>query len=158
MRKLILTPIYGQNSCVEHAAIAFSERQWEKVLKLRKRFPECWDPECAAVVPFGGVKLMHHGTCEYFMCVPVINAPYARIFTFGTYEIPDLIIDKEKEAVITALKENRSFRRLLNKYKSGKLIWAHASEFNEVRGWKFPNFYVIVNTSQEPVELSIWRE
>jgi hypothetical protein len=155
MKKLILTPIYGQNSCVEHAAVAFSERQWEKVLKLRKRFPECWDPEYAATVPFGEVKLVHHGTCEYFMCVPIINAPYAKILTFGTYEIPDLIIDKEKEAVIAALKENRSFRRLLNKYKSGKLIWAHASEFDEVRKEKFPTFYVVINTSRSEVELLV---
>jgi len=155
MKKVVLTPLYGQNPCVEHAAIAFSERQWEKVLKLRKRFPECWDPEYAAEVRIGELKLLHHGTCEYFMCVPVINAPYARILTFGTYEIPDLIIDKEKEAVISALKRHRGFNRLLNKYHAGKLIWAYASEFDEIRGQKFPTFYVIINTSRFPVELLV---
>jgi hypothetical protein len=105
MKKVVLTPLYGQNPNTENAAIAFSERQWEKVLKLRKSFPECWDPEYVATVRFGELKLLHHGTCEYFMCVPIINAPYARIFTFGTYEVPDLIIDREKAAVIAALKK-----------------------------------------------------
>jgi hypothetical protein len=155
MKKVVLTPLYGPNPYAEHAAIAFSERQWEKVLKLRKNFPECWDPEYAATVPFGEVKLVHHGTCEYFMCVPVINAPYARIIAFGTYDIPDLIIDEEKRAVINALKKHRGFQRLLNKYHAGKLVWAHASEFDGVRGQKFPTFYVIINTSQEPVELLV---
>jgi len=155
MKKVVLTPLYGQNSCVENAAIAFSERQWEKVLKLRKSFPECWDPEYVDTVRLGELKLLHHGTCEYFMCVPIINAPYARIFTFGTYEVPDLIIDKEKASVITALKKHRGFRRLLNKYQAGKLIWAYVSEFNDVREKKFPTFYVVVNTSRSPVELLV---
>jgi hypothetical protein len=154
-KKVILTPLYGQSPCVEKAAIAFSERQWEKVLKLRKNFPECWDPEYAATIRFGEVELVHHGTCEYFVCVPVINAPYARILTFGTYEIPDLIIDEEKEAVITALKKHRGFKRLLNEHQTGKLIWAYSSEFDDVRRRKFPTFYVVVNTSQSPVEMFV---
>jgi len=155
MRKVVLTPLYGQNPNTENAAIAFSERQWEKVLKLRKSFPECWDPEYVATVSLGELKLLHHGTCEYFMCVPVINAPYARIFTFGTYDVPDLIIDEERRAVIAALKKHKGFRRLLNKYRAGKLIWAYASEFDDVRKRKYPVFYVILNNANSPVELLI---
>jgi hypothetical protein len=155
MKKIVLTPCYGPNSYPKQAAVAFSERQWVKVLKLRKSFPECWDPEYAATIRFGEVELVHHGTCEYFVCVPIINAPYARILTFGTYEIPDLIIDEEKEAVITALKKHRGFKRLLNEYHAGKLIWAHSSEFDDVREKKFPTFYVVINTSQSPVELVV---
>ena len=55
MKKVVLTPLYGQNPNAENAAIAFSERQWGKVLKLRKSFPECWDPEYAAGVQIGNV-------------------------------------------------------------------------------------------------------
>jgi hypothetical protein len=155
MKKVVLTPLYGQNPNTENAAIAFSERQWEKVLKLRKSFPECWDPEYVATVRFGELKLLHHGTCEYFMCVPIINAPYARIFTFGTYEVPDLIIDREKAAVIAALKKHRGFRRLLNEYRAGKLMWAYISDFDDVRNEKYPVFYVILNNADSPVELVI---
>jgi hypothetical protein len=145
-RQIVLEP---------QAAIAFSERQWEKVLKLRKSFPECWDPEYVATVSFGEVKLLHHGTCEYFMCVPIINAPYARIFTFGTYEAPDLIIDEERRAVINALKRNRSFRKLLDKYQTGKLMWAYDSEFDDVRKRKYPVFYVILNNSRSSIEIPV---
>jgi len=155
MKKVVLTPIYGQNPYVEGAAIAFSERQWKNLLKLPTEYPDCWDSEYVATVRLGGLKLLHHGTCEYFMCVPVINAPYARIFVFGTYEVPDLIIDKEKAAVIAALKKHRGFRRLLNKYKAGKLVWAHASEFDDVRDNEYPVFYVILNNADSPVELLI---
>jgi len=56
MKKVVLTPLYGQNPNAENAAIAFSERQWGKVLKLRKSFPECWDPEYAAGVQIGNVN------------------------------------------------------------------------------------------------------
>jgi len=155
MKKVVLTPLYGQNPCVEKAAIAFSERQWKKLLKLPTEYPDCWDPEYAATVRLGELKLLHHGTCEYFMCVPIINAPYARIFTFGTYEVPDLIIDKEKAAVISALKKHRGFRRLLDEYRAGKLIWAYAREFDDVRKRKYPVFYVILNNANSPVELIV---
>jgi hypothetical protein len=136
-----------------HTAIAFSERQWRNLLKLPAGCSECWDPEYVANVCIGELKLLHYGACEYFMCVPVINSPYARIFVFGTYEVPDLIIDRDKAAVITALKKHRGFRRLLNKYRAGKLMWAYASEFDDVRKRKYPVFYVILNNSNSPVEI-----
>jgi hypothetical protein len=136
-------------------AIAFSERQWKNLFKLPTKCSECWDPEYVAAFHLGDVKLLHHGTCEYFVCVPVIDAPYARVFVYGTYDIPDLIIDWEKKAVIEALKKNASFRRLLNKYRSGKLMWAFASVFDEVRDEKYPVFYVIINNSKASIEIPI---
>ena len=139
-------------------AVAFSERQWKSLLKLPTKCLECWDPEYVATVRLGELKLLHHGTCEYFMCVSVINAPYARIFVFGTYEVPDLIIDREREAVIGALKRNRSFRKLLDEYRVGKLVWAHASEFDDVRDKKYPVFYVILNNLRSPIEIPVVSE
>jgi hypothetical protein len=158
MKEVVLTPIYGQNPCVENAAIAFSERQWEKVLKLRKRFPECWDPELAVGVRIGGVKVWHSGDCEYFVCTSKdlrFAHPYAKVLTFGTYEKADLIVDKEKEAVLKALKRHRAFQKLLKMYKAAEIVWAYVSEFNEVRKAKMPTFYVVVNNSYSPVELIV---
>jgi len=136
-------------------AVAFSEKQWKRLFKLPNKCSECWDPEYVATVRFGELKLLHYGACEYFMCVPIINAPYARIFVFGTYEVPDLIIDREREAVITALKKHRGFRKLLDEYRAGKLMWAYASEFDNVRDKKYPVFYVILNNSRSPVEIPV---
>jgi hypothetical protein len=157
MKKVVLTPLYGQNPNVENAAIAFSERQWEKVLKLRKNFPECWDPEYAAEVRIGNVKVWHSGDCEYFVCTSKnidLTTPYAKILTFGTYEKADLVVDKEKEAVLKALKKHRAFQQLLKVYGWAEIVWAHLREFDSVRK-KLPTFYVVVNTSQSPVELLV---
>jgi ribosome-binding factor A len=104
MKKIVLT------------AIAFSERQWGKVLKLRKSFPECWDPEYAA------------GVC--FVCTSKdlrYAHPYAKVLTFGTYEKADLIADEEK--VVKALKRHRTFQRL--KYGWAEIVWAYVSEFDK---------------------------
>jgi hypothetical protein len=81
--------------------------------------------------------------------------PYAKVLTFGTYEKADLIVDKEKEAVLKALKRHRTFQRLLNTYGWAEIIWAYVSEFDKVRKRKLPTFYVVVNTSHSPVELLI---
>jgi len=156
MKKVILTPLYGQNPNPDNAAIAFSERQWEKMLKLRKRFPECWDPEYAAEVGIGNVKVWHSGDCEYFVCTSKdlrYAHPYAKVLTFGTYEKADLIGDEEKAAVLKALKRHRTFQRL--KYGWAEIVWAYVSEFDSVRKRKFPTFYVVVNTSHFPVELIV---
>ncbi len=86
------------------------------------------------------------------------KVPYARIFVFGTYEVTALIIDRERETVITALKRNRSFRRLLrllDKYQAGKLVWAYDSEFDDVRDKKYPVFYVLLNNSKSPIEIPV---
>ncbi len=158
MKKVVLTPLYGQNPDADNAAIAFSERQWEKVLKLRKSFPECWDPEYAAGVQIGNVKVWHSGDCEYFVCTSKdlrYAEPYAKVLTFGTYEKADLIVDKEKEAVLRALKRHRTFQRLLKRYGRAEILWAYVSEFDGVRKMKLPTFYVVVNTSHSPVELVI---
>jgi hypothetical protein len=136
-------------------AIAFSERQWRSLLKLPTECSECWDPEYVATVRFGELKLLRYGACEYFMCVPIINAPYARIFVFGTYEVPDLIIDSERKAVIAALKRNRSFRKLLDEYRAGKLMWAYSGEFDDVRDERYPVFYVILNNSRSSIEIPV---
>jgi len=128
------------------------------VLKLRKRFPECWDPEYAAGVGIGGVKVWHSGDCEYFVCTSKdlrYAEPYAKVLTFGTYEKADLIGDEEKVAVLRALKRHRTFQRLLKVYGRAEIIWAYVSEFDDVRRNKFPTFYVVVNTSHSPVELLI---
>jgi hypothetical protein len=74
---------------------------------------------------------------------------------FGTYEVPDLIIDSERKAVIAALKRNRSFRKLLDEYQAGKLMWAYSSEFDDVRKRKYPVFYVILNNSNSPIEIPV---
>jgi len=158
MKKVVLTPLYGQNSCPENAAVAFSERQWEKVLKLRKSFPECWDPEYAAEVRIGNVKVWHSGDCEYFVCTSKdlrYTHPYAKVLTFGTYEKADLIGDEEKAAVLKALKRHRTFQKLLKTYGWAEIVWAYVSEFDFVRKMKLPTFYVVVNTSKSPVELVI---
>jgi hypothetical protein len=158
MKKVILTPLYGQNPNADNAAIAFSERQWEKVLKLRKSFPECWDPEYAAGVRIGDVKVWHSGDCEYFVCTSKdlrYAHPYAKVLTFGTYEKADLIVDAEKVAVLKALKRHRTFQRLLKIYGRAKILWAYLREFDQVRKKKLPTFYVVVNTSHSPVELLI---
>ncbi len=158
MKKVILTPLYGQNPDANNAAIAFSERQWEKLLKLRKSFPECWDPEYAAGVEIGNVKVWHSGDCEYFVCTSKdldLCIPYAKVLTFGTYEKADLILDEEKAAVLKALKRHRTFQRLLKAYGWAEIIWAYVSGFDKVRKIKLPTFYVVVNTSHSPVELVI---
>jgi hypothetical protein len=67
----------------------------------------------------------------------------------------EVSIDREKAAVITALKKHRGFRRLLSEYRAGKLILAYASEFDDVRNEKYPVFYVILNNADSPVELLI---
>jgi len=158
MKKVVLTPLYGQNPSPENAAVAFSERQWEKVLKLRKNFPECWDPEYAAEVRIGNVKVWHSGDCEYFVCTSKdlrYTHPYAKVLTFGTYEKADLIGDEEKAAVLKALKRHRTFQKLLKTYGWAEIVWAYVSEFDFVRKMKLPTFYVVVNTSKSPVELVI---
>ncbi len=158
MKKVVLTPLYGQNPDANNAAVAFSERQWEKVLKLRKSFPECWDPEYAAGVEIGDVKVWHSGDCEYFVCTSKdlrYAEPYAKVLTFGTYEKADLILDEEKAAVLKALKRCRAFQRLLKSYGWAEIIWAYVSGFDKVRKIKLPTFYVVINTSHSPVELVI---
>jgi hypothetical protein len=158
MKRIVLTPLYGQNPCVENAAIAFSERQWVKVMKLRKSFPECWDPEYAAGVRIGNVKVWHSGDCEFFVCTSEnldYATPYAKVLTFGIAEAADLIVREEKIAVLKALKRHRTFQKLLKRYGWAEIVWAYVNEFDEVRRRKFPTFYVVVNTSSSPVELLV---
>ena len=128
-----------------HTAIAFSERQWE-----------AWKSAAKDYLVERDISIIITGLRGYL--------PFARvvIITFGDVEITD----KEKEAVVEALKKNRSFRRLMERagVSDVKLVWRNTEGSDwvldekghvKLRDKKPPAFYVIVNDEEKPVEIPV---
>ncbi len=127
-----------------HTAIAFSERQWER-----------WRAVARDYLVERDISLIITGLRGYL--------PFARvvIITFGDVEITD----SEKEAVVEALKRNRSFRRLMERAGGfAGVVWENTygddfvmDENGHIRlkGKTPPVFYVMVNDTEKPVEIPV---
>ncbi|NAZ24039.1 MAG: hypothetical protein GU346_06275 [Thermocrinis sp.] len=122
------------------AAIAFTEKGWKRWrgLAIEK-----------------GIKLLHYGANEYFMCVPVINAPFAKVVVITVDEV--YLTEDDKRAVVEALRKSRAFMSLMKRRNIpvARLMWAYSSEFDEVRDRKYPVFYVVLNDSNSPIEVPL---
>jgi len=128
-----------------HTAIAFSERQWER-----------WKFAARDYLVERDISLIITGLRGYL--------PFARVvvITFDDVEITD----DEKEAVVEALKRNRSFRRLMERAGGdGQLVWEDTQGGDLVmgedgrirlRGEKPPVFYVLVNDKERAVEIPVY--
>jgi hypothetical protein len=128
-----------------HTAIAFTERQWKR-----------WREVARDYLVERDISLIITGLRGYL--------PFARVvvITFGDVEITD----DEKEAVVEALKRNRSFRRLMERAGGvGQLVWEDTQggdlvigEDGRIRliGKKPPVFYVLVNDKERAVEIPVY--
>ena len=127
-----------------HTAIAFTERQWKR-----------WREVARDYLVERDISLIITGLRGYL--------PFARvvIITFGDVEITD----SEKEAVVEAVKRNRSFRRLMERAGGfAGVVWENTygddfvmDEEGHVRlkGKTPPVFYVMVNDTEKPVEIPV---
>ena len=126
------------------AAMAFTEEGWKRWRDLARVF-----------LIEKGIKLLHYGANEYFMCVPVINAPFAKVVVITVDEVH--LTEDDKGAVVEALRKSRAFMSLMKKRNvpMAGLMWAYSSEFDEVRDRKYPVFYVMLNDSNSPIEVPL---
>ncbi len=127
-----------------HTATAFSERQWER-----------WRVVARDYLVEKDISIIKTGLRG--------QLPFARvvIITFSDVEITD----SEKEAVVEALKRNRSFRRLMERAGGDvQLVWENTygddfvmDENGRIRlkGKTPPVFYVVVNDTEKPVEIPV---
>jgi hypothetical protein len=129
-------------------AIALTKKEWKELLNFPTDCAHCWDPEYVFEID----RLKRTGANEYFI-TGAVDAPYARVFVFGVYDVPDLIIDWQKRAVLNALKEHKDFCKLLNRYGIARIVWAFADMFDKVRDRKYPTFYVVINDSKSTIEI-----
>jgi hypothetical protein len=128
-------------------AVAFTEKGWERWKRIaREYFIE------------KGIRLIRYGANEYFMCVSVIDAPFARVIVITVDEVH--LTEDDKRAVVEALRESRAFVSLMKERRVpvARLMWAYSSEFDGVRDGKYPVFYVILNNSKFPIEIPVVSE
>jgi hypothetical protein len=128
-----------------HTAIAFTERHWNN-----------WVRRATDYLIEKEIYLMITGLRGYL--------PFARVVVITFGKVGDEITDDEKEAVVKALKRNRSFRRLMGRAGGGQLVWenTHGSDLLidehgrvRLRSKKPPVFYVLVNDKKKPVEIPV---
>jgi len=127
-----------------HTAIAFSERQWER-----------WKKAAGDYLVERDISLIITGLRGYLSFARVV------VITFDDVEITN----SEKEAVVEALKRNRSFRKLMERAGGVvQLVWkdTHGSDLVmdengrvRLKGKKPPVFYVLVNDKERAVEIPV---
>jgi hypothetical protein len=127
-------------------AVAFSEKQYQRFLKQVKSLNE--------------LQLYRHGENQFYTAIPLLKSylPFAEIKVI-TVE-PDRIFTHETKPIREALKRNKAFRQLLKKgnYPVWQLVWKYSfsiDEFEEIKKLRYPVFYVILNNSNEVVEISV---
>ena len=127
-----------------NTAIAFTEEGWKR-----------WRDLARAFLIEKGIKLLYYGANEYFMCVSVINAPFAKVIVITVDEVH--LTEDDKRAVVEALRKSRAFMSLMRKRNVpvARLMWAYSSEFDNVRDRKYPIFYALLNDSKSPIEVPL---
>jgi hypothetical protein len=133
-------------------AIAFSEKQYERFLKQAKDLKEQGELN---------LQLYRHGENEFYTAVPLLRTslPFAEIKVI-TVE-PDRIfasIESEIKPIREALKKNKAFKRVLKNIPVWELTWKYSftiDEFEEIKKIDYPIFYVILNNSNEVVEIPV---
>lgn len=122
-------------------AVAFSEKQYQRFLKQAKNLKELYkhaENQFYAATPLLTTYLP-------FVEVKVLTVEPCRIFAS---------IESDMKPIKEALKNNKSFRKLIR--LSWTMVWKFSfsiDEFEEIKKIKYPVFYVILNNSDQTIEI-----